>query len=146
MTSLIPIVLLLNCSIGKIYNPNKGCNEFACLDDNTKLDKGDFVPKSLRSAQTQYSVLQRFNLPVVSGGFAKYTRIQLRPLTGRGHQLRLHMASIGHPILGDTLHAPNSIACVTPRLCLHAEKLRVRVRLDGDDQPSTVTAEALAPF
>lgn len=139
-----------HCRIGKIYNPTKDCNEFACLDDHATFHEGDFVEKSLRSAKTHYTVLQRFNLPVASGGSAKYTRIQLKPLTGRGHQLRLHMASLGHPILGDQLHAPKSIASATPWLCLHAETLKLGVRIDGDDQfgkhASTVTATALPPF
>eukprot|EP00980_Cylindrotheca_fusiformis_P009220 scaffold2004_cov101-Cylindrotheca_fusiformis.AAC.10 len=131
--------------IGKIYNAQKDCNEFACLV-NATVDKNDFVEKSLRSAKTQYCVLQRFTLPVGDGGFAKYTRIQLKPLTGRGHQLRLHMSCIGHPILGDTLHAPKSIAAATPRLCLHAESLKIRVRIDDEDRTCMVTASAIAPF
>ena len=48
------------------------------------------------------------------------TRVQLRPETGRSHQLRLHMASHGHPILGDVFYGnPDS----HPRLCLHAKEL-----------------------
>lgn len=49
-----------------------------------------------------------------------YTRVSLVPETGRSHQLRLHMASFGHPILGDVFYGdPDSHA----RLCLHAKKL-----------------------
>lgn len=49
-------------------------------------------------------------------------RMQLKPRTGRSHQLRLHMATLGHPILGDTLYAEGA-ARAAPRLMLHAERL-----------------------
>jgi tRNA pseudouridine32 synthase / 23S rRNA pseudouridine746 synthase len=50
------------------------------------------------------------------------TRLQLQPVTGRSHQLRVHLASIGHAIVGDTLYAPGDSA---PRLLLHACELRL---------------------
>lgn len=50
------------------------------------------------------------------------TRVHLMPRTGRSHQLRVHMAATGHPILGDTLYASGAAADF-PRLMLHAEKL-----------------------
>jgi tRNA pseudouridine32 synthase/23S rRNA pseudouridine746 synthase len=50
------------------------------------------------------------------------TRVALAPITGRSHQLRVHMARIGHPILGDTLYADGS-ARAHPRLMLHALEL-----------------------
>jgi tRNA pseudouridine32 synthase / 23S rRNA pseudouridine746 synthase len=49
-------------------------------------------------------------------------RVQLRPLTGRSHQLRVHMLALGHPILGDTLYATGA-GRDHPRLMLHAERL-----------------------
>ena len=48
------------------------------------------------------------------------TRLMLEPLTGRSHQLRVHLAAIGHPIVGDALYAPPEIARGAPRLLLHA--------------------------
>lgn len=53
------------------------------------------------------------------------TRVRLMPLTGRSHQLRVHMKEIGHPILGDPLYAEGP-ARAAPRLMLHAESLRFR--------------------
>jgi len=47
------------------------------------------------------------------------SRLELEPLTGRTHQLRLHLASIGHPILGDTFYGGE----IAPRLHLHAQAL-----------------------
>ncbi len=53
------------------------------------------------------------------------TRVRLFPKTGRSHQLRVHMQSLGHPILGDPLYAPDT-AAEHPRMMLHAEELRLR--------------------
>lgn len=49
--------------------------------------------------------------------------VLLEPLTGRTHQLRLHLQAIGHPILGDKLYAPTAIAQQSERLLLHAQSL-----------------------
>ena len=67
-----------------------------------------------RSAQTRWSVLDRGS---------DWTRFELRPVTGRSHQLRLHLQQIGHPILGDDLYASGEMAGSASRLCLHACQL-----------------------
>jgi len=51
------------------------------------------------------------------------TRMLLEPVTGRSHQLRVHMLAMGHPIVGDTLYRPEDRAA---RLMLHASELRLR--------------------
>ncbi|NHB58252.1 RluA family pseudouridine synthase [Acinetobacter shaoyimingii] len=51
------------------------------------------------------------------------TRVKLTPITGRAHQLRVHMQYLGHPIVGDTLYATPDQQQWMPRLCLHAERL-----------------------
>ena len=48
------------------------------------------------------------------------TRIELIPLTGRSHQLRVHMQQLGHPILGDKLYASPEALNMAERLMLHA--------------------------
>ena len=48
------------------------------------------------------------------------TRLDLEPVTGRSHQLRVHLLAIGHPIVGDELYAPPSWQRAAPRLLLHA--------------------------
>ncbi|MDH4480698.1 MAG: pseudouridine synthase [Rhodoferax sp.] len=53
------------------------------------------------------------------------SRLELEPLTGRSHQLRVHLKALGHPILGDALYAPPAVQCMAPRLLLHARTLRV---------------------
>ena len=54
---------------------------------------------------------------------AAFTRLVLAPVTGRSHQLRVHLYAIGHPILGDALYAPPATQLRSPRLLLHASKL-----------------------
>jgi len=51
------------------------------------------------------------------------TRVALEPVSGRTHQLRVHMMAIGHPIVGDALYAPPNIRDLAPRLLLHACEL-----------------------
>ena len=50
-------------------------------------------------------------------------RLELRPLTGRSHQLRVHLKVMGFPILGDDLYASWEYRNATPRLCLHSSRL-----------------------
>ena len=54
---------------------------------------------------------------------ADRTLVELEPVTGRTHQLRLHLAAIGHPIVGDALYAPPPVQAAAPRLLLHASRL-----------------------
>lgn len=53
------------------------------------------------------------------------TRVELEPVTGRSHQLRLHLREIGHPILGDALYAPPHVQALSDRLLLHAARLEL---------------------
>ena len=59
------------------------------------------------------------------GADADACRLALRPHTGRSHQLRVHLAAMGHPILGDALYAPPAVRARAPRLLLHASRLRL---------------------
>ncbi len=56
---------------------------------------------------------------------AHCTRVELEPITGRSHQLRVHLLALGHPILGDALYAPEAVQARSPRLLLHATALRL---------------------
>lgn len=55
---------------------------------------------------------------------ANSSRIELEPLTGRSHQLRVHLQALGHPILGDALYATAAVQVKASRLLLHASVLR----------------------
>lgn len=69
-----------------------------------------------RAAQTDWCVLKASDAE---------TRVRLMPLTGRSHQLRVHMLALGHPILGDAFYATGA-ALAHPRLMLHSETLQLR--------------------
>ena len=62
---------------------------------------------------------------------AQTSRLELSPITGRTHQLRLHLAAIGHAILGDALYADASVQARAPRLLLHATRLAFAHPLSG---------------
>ncbi len=51
------------------------------------------------------------------------TRLALEPITGRSHQLRVHLMALGHPIVGDSLYAPPEVLARSTRLLLHAQSL-----------------------
>lgn len=67
-----------------------------------------------KPAQTYYRCLNRSQ---------SETRVELSPITGRSHQLRVHMLYTGHPILGDNLYAEGDALVARDRLCLHATYL-----------------------
>ena len=69
------------------------------------------------------------------------SRLRLMPVTGRSHQLRVHMLAIGHPILGDPLYASGA-DLVHPRMMLHAKELRLR----HPDGGRGLTISAEVPF
>lgn len=71
-----------------------------------------------------------------------HARLKLTPLTGRSHQLRVHLAAIGHPILGDEFYATGEALAARPRLALHAALLAF-VHLATDER---MEFEALCPF
>ena len=62
---------------------------------------------------------------------ANTTRLLLEPVTGRSHQLRVHLKALGHPILGDALYAPEDVRAAAPRLLLHAQQLRLTHPVTG---------------
>lgn len=70
------------------------------------------------------------------------TRLVLEPVTGRSHQLRVHMLSIGHPLLGDGLYAHEQALAAWPRLCLHASMLSLTHPQTGE----RLRFECPAPF
>jgi tRNA pseudouridine32 synthase/23S rRNA pseudouridine746 synthase len=69
-----------------------------------------------QASQTRWRCLQQH--PELPGSL-----LELQPLTGRTHQLRVHMQAIDHPIWGDALYAPEAVRQRSPRLMLHAHTL-----------------------
>lgn len=93
-------------------------------------------PKRKIDTETGKHSLTRYRLLNFEGGSS---RLELEPATGRTHQLRLHLAVIGHPILGDALYGDSSTA---PRLLLHACALGFTHPASGE----TFCVEHAPPF
>jgi len=64
--------------------------------------------------------------------FQGTSRLELEPVTGRSHQLRVHLQALGHPIAGDSLYAPLEVQALAPRLLLHACSLSFPHPLSGE--------------
>lgn len=78
------------------------------------------LKRSVRSAKMQKTAVTKYN---VISEFSGGTLLEVHPETGRTHQIRVHLASIGHPILGDRLYGGSKKKAkdtVSPRLMLHA--------------------------
>ena len=80
----------------------------------TRRKEMTVTDKNSRNAVTHYRVLNRLN------GF---THLRLRLETGRTHQIRVHMAHIGHPVAGDDVYGPKKVITALNGQCLHAKKL-----------------------
>lgn len=70
--------------------------------------------KNSKNAKTFYSVIERYK---------EFTHLRLRLETGRTHQIRVHMAYIGHPVAGDPVYGPKKVIKSLNGQCLHAKKL-----------------------
>jgi len=69
-----------------------------------------------REAETEYKVLESFG--------DKFAMLEVRPLTGRTHQIRVHLAYIGYPIVGDKIYGRRKQQIELARHFLHAHRLR----------------------
>ena len=82
-----------------------------------------------REAVTEYHVLETFT---------EYSLIEAHPVTGRTHQIRVHLAFIGCPIVGDTIYGRKKPSAGIKRHFLHAA--RITIRIPGEDEPRTFEA------
>jgi 23S rRNA-/tRNA-specific pseudouridylate synthase len=97
--------------------------------------------KMLKSAITEYKPLMSFKY-----NGKPYTLLRVTPKTGRTHQIRVHLASIGRPIVGDSLYGRSSESLGLNRQFLHAESLeltlqnshRIKIAADLPDDLSDV--------
>lgn len=115
-----------------LVEEDKGLIDLPLGSDIDNKPRHRVDPENGRPSQTEWTVLDRS---------ADATRLRLHPLTGRTHQLRVHMKAIGHPILGDEFYAEGEALAAADRLLLHAEELSFR-HPDGRD----VTFHIPCPF
>ncbi|HPH96642.1 MAG TPA: RluA family pseudouridine synthase [Anaerolineaceae bacterium] len=86
-------------------------------------------PEKGREAATEYHVIETF---------PNHALVEAHPITGRTHQIRLHMAFIGCPIAGDTLYGHRTPSVELNRHFLHAARLQIT--LPGESKPRTFEA------
>jgi 23S rRNA pseudouridine1911/1915/1917 synthase len=87
------------------------------------------VPHKGRSAVTEYRTLEKFD---------KHTYLEVHPITGRMHQIRIHLDFIGCPVVGDTVYGLKKPSLPLERHFLHAARLSIQ--LPGEDQPRVFEA------
>jgi len=93
-----------------------GCIDLPLLCDWPNRPKQKVDHENGKAALTHYTVIDY-------DARTDTSHIELKPVTGRSHQLRVHMQALGHPILGDEFYAPATIAGASARLLLHAHKI-----------------------
>ena len=76
-----------------------------------------------RAAETRYRVKKPLG---------EFTLLEIRPITGRTHQIRVHLAASGHPVVGDSRYGRKKVASGCPHLFLHAHRLTVTHPLSGE--------------
>jgi len=86
-----------------------------------------------KNAVTEYHTLETY---------ADHTLLEVQPLTGRTHQIRVHLAFIGCPVTGDRIYGRRKKSLDIPRFFLHAHKLSIR--LPGEEEPTEFTAPQAA--
>lgn len=92
----------------------EGCIDLPLAKDTDNVPKQKVCKSSGKQAITYYRVLEQR---------ANSTLVELKPVTGRTHQLRVHMLALGHPILGDDFYGDEACLTAAPRLQLHAQSL-----------------------
>jgi len=106
---------------GCLVTPTDGLNAWQLIDLPIAVD---WPRRPLRIIDAAVGKPSKTRWQVIKvNALACTTRVALAPITGRSHQLRVHLQAIGHPILGDSLYAPESIQRKAERLLLHAQAL-----------------------
>ncbi len=104
---------------------------------NGSLKRSIYSSKMAKPAVTEYAVVKK----IIKDEKEQYALLKVNPLTGRTHQIRVHLASIGHPIVGDMLYGRISRSPEVPqRLMLHAAALAF-----SDDNGNRFEFEAPLP-
>jgi len=81
-----------------------------------------FSEKMAKEAITEYKLVRNFQ----KNG-QEYSLLEVSPLTGRTHQIRVHLASIGHPVIGDKLYGGKTVASLAGRQMLHCLSLELEL-------------------
>ena len=124
---------IYECIVQGTPAQHSGCITLPIGRDLTRPPRYKIDHENGRSSETSWSVLKNHD---------NTTRLQIEPLTGRSHQIRLHLASIDHPILGDPLYADATAFEAADRLLLHAREIQFSHPLTGN----IVSWQSFCPF
>ena len=119
--------------VGGLVQNNEGSIDIPIRKDMDNPPKQCVDFEQGKPSLTHYEVLKRG---------VDTTRVLLKPVTGRSHQLRMHLKEIGHPILGDNLYAPDDLRDASSRLLLHAATLKITHPVTNQ----SITFESVCPF
>ena len=114
---------IYECIVQGTPAQHSGCITLPIGRDLTRPPRYKIDHENGGSSETSWSVLKNHD---------NTTRLQIEPLTGRSHQIRLHLASIDHPILGDPLYADATAFEAADRLLLHAREIQFSHPLTGN--------------
>ncbi|MEM1188652.1 MAG: RluA family pseudouridine synthase [Pseudomonadota bacterium] len=140
----------MQCALSKLFQERKVDKEYrAWVAGEVRRESGsidlpiarDWINRprqkicaaSGKSALTHYRVIERRD---------GHSLLSLTPVTGRSHQLRIHLREIGHPILGCDLYAPPAVLGAAPRLMLHAARIAFHHPATGLE----IVGHSRAPF
>ena len=115
------------CIVRGVPDRSSGLVDLPIARDPARPPRYQIDHETGRPSQTHWRVLERLG---------DRARLDVEPITGRSHQIRLHLATLGHPILGDPLYGDDETradceASLAPRLLLHATLLTVAHPADG---------------
>lgn len=102
--------------VNGLVKDDSGVIDLPIAPDMENRPKYKICAATGRQSVTEFTVVSRDEI-------AQTSRVILYPITGRSHQLRLHMLALGHPILGCEFYADEAALRKSPRLLLHATEL-----------------------
>ena len=111
--------------VAGVVTPESGAIDLPLICDWPNRPRQMVCFERGKPSQTLYEVLVRDPLK-------DETRVALTPVTGRSHQLRVHMLALGHPMLGDPFYGDADSQARAPRLLLHAEALSLPHPVSGE--------------
>lgn len=121
--------------VSGIVQPDSGEIDLPIAPDADNRPKYKICAVSGKKSLTEFKVIERSIAE-------NLTRLFLHPVTGRSHQLRLHLLSIGHPILGDVFYADEESKQKSSRLLLHATE----IQFHHPDTQNSVCFNSPVPF
>ena len=108
--------------VSGVLSKVSGTVDVPLIADSANPPKQKVCPQHGKPAITHYKVIKQL---------ADRALVELIPITGRSHQLRMHMLHLGHPILGDAFYANAKAFNAAPRLLLHAASLEINQPYNG---------------